>query len=83
MKDKKLSYAIIPFVFIFLLLMLTYFGNQWYAEKMGIVGVDYSYIFLKFNQAVPFWDWTIYPYVIAYPFWAGTFFNISYQHNMR
>ncbi len=79
MKENKLRYAIVPFLLTFILLLITYFGNQWYAEKMGIIGVDYSFIFQGFNDRVPFWDWTIYPYVIAYPFWAFTFFYTAYR----
>lgn len=77
MKLKEYTYIIIPLFLIMLFLGITYFGNQWYAEVYGNPGIDYSYIFLKFNEKVPFWPWTIYPYIIAYPFWAGTFVYIS------
>ena len=78
MNKNRFKYLIFPFLFIGLLLFITYFGNQWYAETFGIVGKDYSYIFLKFNQMVPFLDWTIYPYIIAYPVWMIGFFVIGY-----
>ncbi len=74
---KKYNYIIIPFLLLIIFLFITYFGNQIYAEAVGNVGVDYSYIFLKFNQQVPFVAWHIYPYVIAYPFWAGVFVYIA------
>jgi membrane-associated phospholipid phosphatase len=77
MKNKKYNYIIIPFILLIVFLFAAYFGNQWYAEKFGNPGVDYSYIFLSFNTKVPFLAWTIYPYVIAYPFWAFTFIYIS------
>jgi len=80
MNKRRLTYAIFPFLLVCILLAITYFGNQWYAELNGTVGIDYSYIFLKFNEAVPFWDWTIYPYIIAYPFWAYAFFAIAYYN---
>lgn len=80
MNKKRITYAILPFLLVALLLGITYFGNQWYAEAMDIEGVDYSYIFLHFNQAVPFIDWTIYPYIIAYPFWMYAFFVIGYYN---
>lgn len=74
---KKYQYLVIPFIFVVLFLFIAYFGNQWYAETFGNPGVDYSYIFLSFNEKVPFVAWHIYPYVIAYPFWAATFIYIS------
>lgn len=77
MNTKKITYAIIPFAVVVTMLMITYFGNQWYSETFGVVGTDLSYIFLKFNQAVPFVPLTIYPYVLAYPFWAFTFFYVG------
>jgi membrane-associated phospholipid phosphatase len=77
MKLKDYTYIIIPFFLVMLFLAITYFGNQWYAEVVGNPGVDYSYIFIGFNEKVPFWPWTIYPYVVAYPFWAATFIYIS------
>lgn len=78
MNTKRLSYALLPFLFIGILLFITYFGNQIYAETFGNPGVDYSYIFIGFNRWVPFWAWTIYPYIIAYPAWALAFFIIAY-----
>lgn len=78
MDKNRITYMIFPFILIGLLLFITYFGNQWYAETFGIVGKDYSYVFLKFNQLVPFLDWTIYPYIIAYPVWMVGFFVIGY-----
>lgn len=78
MDKRRFTYAILPFILVALLLFITYFGNQWYAEAMDVIGVDYSYVFLEFNQSVPFWDWTIYPYIIAYPFWTYAFFAIAY-----
>ncbi|HPJ24159.1 MAG TPA: hypothetical protein PK113_04535, partial [Bacillota bacterium] len=80
MNKKRITYALFPFLLVCILLGITYFGNQWLAEANGVIGVDYSYIFLKFNQAVPFVDWTIYPYIIAYPFWTYAFFAIAYYH---
>ena len=78
MNTRRITYAIFPFALIMLLLFVTYFGNQVYAESAGIIGKDYSYIFLKFNQMVPFLSWTIYPYIIAYPVWALSAFLIAY-----
>jgi len=78
MNRKRITYAIFPFIFIALLQLITYFGNQFYSELNGIIGVDYSWIFEKFNNWVPFLDWTIYPYIIAYPVWIGTIFLVSY-----
>ncbi len=80
MNYKRLTYTIFPLLLTILLLMVTYFGPQFYSEVNGIVGVDYSYIFLKFNEAVPFWSWTIYPYVIAYPFWAYALIITGYYN---
>lgn len=77
MKLKKYTYLIIPFLVVVLLQLITYFGNQWYAEVNNIQGVDYSYILLDFNNAVPFLPWTVYPYVIAYPFWAACFVYVA------
>jgi len=57
---------------------IAYWGNQVLAETYNIVGPDYSYIFLKFNQSVPFLAWSIYPYVIAYPFWILSFFYFGW-----
>ncbi len=61
------------------MLIITYFGNQWYWENLGKAGIDYSHIFWDFNKAVPFWDWTIYPYILAYVFWGATFFYVSFR----
>ncbi len=61
------------------MLLLTYWGNQWYSEAKGIVGYDLSIIFLKFNQAVPFFAYSFYPYVLSYPFWIFTFFYVGYR----
>ena len=80
MNKKRITYALFPFLLVCILLGITYFVNQWLAEANGVIGVDYSYIFLKFNQAVPFVDWTIYPYIIAYPFRAYAFFAIAYYN---
>lgn len=79
MQIFKVKKIIVPLGISFFFLMITYFGNQWYAEKFNIVGKDYSYIFLSFNQSVPFLSWTIYPYIIAYPFWFAAFVYISYR----
>ena len=78
MNWKRIRYVIIPLLFMLLLLFITYFGNQLYADIFGNPGVDYSYIFLKFNQIVPFLDWSIYPYVLAYPVWFIGVFVIGY-----
>ncbi len=78
MNKKRFTYAIIPFILTALLLFISYFGNQMYADIVGNTGKDYSYIFLKFNQLVPFLSWTIYPYIIAYPFWVSAFFIIAF-----
>lgn len=78
MNKRRIYYALIPFLVTGLLLFIAYFGNQFYAEIVGNNGVDYSYIFLKFNELIPFWSWTIYPYIIAYPFWTLAFFVIGY-----
>ena len=77
MNIKKYKYIIIPFLLVVLFLLASYFGNQWYAETFGNPGIDYSYILMSFNEKVPFISWHIYPYVIAYPFWALTFIYIS------
>jgi membrane-associated phospholipid phosphatase len=81
---KRITYVILPFLTLFTWLCITYTGNQIYAEAFHIVGIDYSFIFLEFNQMVPFVSWSIYPYVISYPFWVLTFFYIGYRskHNM-
>jgi len=79
MDKKNIVYALLPFIFISILLFISYFGNQWYAETFGNPGVDYSYILYSINIKVPFLEWTIYRYVLAYPFWIGTFFYIAYH----
>lgn len=79
MNKKRISYAVLPFTIAAIILFISYFGNQWYAQTFGNPGVDYSYIFYNFNIHVPFLAWTIYPYVLAYPFWIGAFFYIAYQ----
>ncbi|MDD3957285.1 MAG: phosphatase PAP2 family protein [Candidatus Izemoplasmatales bacterium] len=79
MNSKRITYAIIPFLVVCLLLLITYWGNQWYSEANGIVGTDLSVIFLRFNQWVPFIPESIYPYAIAYPFWMLSFFYIAYR----
>lgn len=76
---NRLKYTLIPFGILSLILIITYFGNQWYAATFGNPGVDYSYILYQFNASVPFLDWTIYPYILAYPFWILSFFYIGYQ----
>lgn len=79
MDFKKIWHSLLPFTFIVLMLLITYWGNQWYFGATGIVGRDYSYILLWINQQVPFQAWWIYPYVIAYPFWGLSFFYIGYR----
>ncbi|HKL47765.1 MAG TPA: phosphatase PAP2 family protein [Candidatus Izemoplasmatales bacterium] len=79
MSKFKLNKIIIPLGISLFFLLFTYFGNQWYAEKFNVIGKDYSYIFYNFNQSVPFLSWTIYPYIIAYPFWFGAYVYISYR----
>lgn len=78
MNKKRITYALFPFLLMFLLQFITYFGNQFYAEAVGIIGKDYSYIFYGFNELVPFLDWSIYPYIIAYPVWILSAFVIAY-----
>lgn len=78
MNRKRITYVLFPTLLIALLLMISYFGNQWYAEANGIIGKDYSYILKSINDIVPFLDWTIYPYVIAYPVWFVGIFVIGY-----
>ncbi|MDD4355238.1 MAG: phosphatase PAP2 family protein [Candidatus Izemoplasmatales bacterium] len=78
MNKKRITYALIPFAVVGIMLFITYFGNQWYAESAGIIGTDLSVIFLKFNQWVPFIPETVYIYVIAYPFWIFSFFYVAY-----
>lgn len=75
----KIKKLILPLTIALTFLLVTYFGNQWYAETFGNPGKDYSYIFLRFNEAVPFLPWTIYPYIIAYPFWFFSFVYIGYR----
>ncbi|MDD3129177.1 MAG: phosphatase PAP2 family protein [Candidatus Izemoplasmatales bacterium] len=85
MKIKNYTYIILPLLIVVFFLIVAYFGNQWYIAyqinkgnmEMASIGVNYSYIFESFNNIVPFWPWTVYPYIIAYPFWTGTFIYIS------
>lgn len=79
MNPKRITHAIIPFVVVGIMLLITYWGNQWYFEATGIPGTDYSFIFLKFNEWIPFLPFTVLPYVVAYPFWAFSFFYIGYR----
>jgi len=79
MDMKRIKKIILPLFITLAFLLISYFGNQWYAEYHGIVGKDYSYIFYEFNQMVPFLSWTIYPYIIAYPFWFFSFLYIGYR----
>lgn len=79
MSKNKINYAIIPFSIVFTLVIIAYFGNQWFASTFGNPGVDYSYVFYQFNNFVPFVDWTIYPYILAYPFWIFSFFYVAYH----
>lgn len=76
---KRITYVIFPFLTVFVWLFICYTGNQIYAEANHIQGIDYSYIFLEINNRVPFLAWTVYPYVISYPFWMITFFYIGYR----
>jgi membrane-associated phospholipid phosphatase len=78
MNKRRITYAIIPFAILLLWQFITYFGNQIYAEMAGSIGTDYSYIFKSFNEFVPFLDWTIYPYIIAYPVWMFSLFLVAY-----
>ncbi|MBI9009402.1 MAG: phosphatase PAP2 family protein [Tenericutes bacterium] len=78
MNKRRITYAIIPLIIMLIWLFITYFGNQFYAEAAGIVGTDYSNIFLRFNELVPFLDWSIYPYIIAYPVWGLSVFIVAY-----
>ena len=81
---KKIKRSLMPFFLVCIMLLITYLGNQWYSAAMGVVGVDLSIIFWKFNMAVPFWSYSVYPYVLSYPFWVFTFFYVGYRskHNM-
>lgn len=79
MNYKKITYAILPFLLVAFMQTLTYWGNQWYAEMAGTIGVDYSFVFKAFNDNVPFLAWTIYPYTIAFPFWVLSFFYIAFR----
>jgi len=79
MNTNRIKYLIIPFIVVAFMQTLTYWGNQWYAEANNIIGADYSFFFLKFNQIVPFIPWTVYIYVLAFPFWIGAFFYIGYR----
>lgn len=78
MNKNRITYAIIPLIIIGIFLGITYFGNQWYSEVNNIVGLDYSWILMFINARIPFVDWTIYPYIIAYPVWAFSLFLIAY-----
>ncbi len=80
MNTKKITYAIIPFIVVVTMLIISYWFNQWYYDATGVIGKDYSYILLSFNNIVPFVPATIYPYVIAYPFWGLSFFYIGYRN---
>lgn len=79
MEKSRFKYMIIPFAIAAIMQLITYWGNQWYSEAMGIVGDDLSWIFLAFNRAVPFIPATVYIYVLAFPFWVGSFFYIGYR----
>jgi len=79
MNIKKITYALLPFLLVAIMQTVTYWGNQIYAEANGIIGVDYSFIFINFNNSVPFLAWTVYPYTIAFPFWVLSFFYIGYR----
>lgn len=79
MDTYRLKKLIIPFGITILLMMISYFGNQLYAEYHQVIGKDYSYIFYDFNIQVPFISWTIYPYIIAYPFWFFGFIYLGYR----
>ncbi|NLZ62128.1 MAG: hypothetical protein GX904_04960 [Acholeplasmataceae bacterium] len=79
MEKSRFKYMIIPFTIVIIMQIISYWGNQWYSEVQGIVGDDLSWILLKVNQAVPFIPWTIYIYVLAFPFWVGCFFYIGYR----
>lgn len=76
---KRITYVIFPFLTVFIWLFICYTGNQLYAEAFHIKGIDYSFIFQDFNNSVPFVAWTVYPYVISYPFWMAVFFYIGYR----
>ncbi|MGD9909004.1 MAG: phosphatase PAP2 family protein [Candidatus Izemoplasmatales bacterium] len=80
MYTKKITYQLLPFLVVVIMLLLSYWVTQWYFEETGIVGTDYSYVFQGINNAVPFIPATIYPYVIAYPFWGLSFFYIGYRN---
>jgi len=79
MNKARLKKTIIPLGLTILFLFITYFGNQLYAEHYHIVGKDYSYILYSINEKVPFISWTIYPYVLAYPFWLFGFLYFGYR----
>jgi membrane-associated phospholipid phosphatase len=83
MNVTKMKFAIKPAIVVLITLSISYFGNQFYAEKMNIVGVDYSYIFIGINNSIPFISWMIYPYVLSYVFWIFTFFMIAYYDPLR
>ncbi|MFA5005960.1 MAG: phosphatase PAP2 family protein [Candidatus Izemoplasmatales bacterium] len=77
MDFKKITRAVLPFALVAVMQFAAYWGNQWYAETFGNPGSDLSVIFLGLNEAVPFLPWTVWPYVIAYPFWILGFFYIG------
>lgn len=79
MDKRRLTFMILPFLSILFAQFVTYWGNQQIAAALGTVGTDYSFIFQKLNDAVPFLAWTAYPYVLAFPFWVGTFFYVGYR----
>ena len=83
MKRSHYKELIMPLIFTAFFLLFNYFFNQWYAEKYDVQGVDYSYIFYHLNQAIPFISWTVYPYIIAYPFWIISFIYIGYRSNQN
>lgn len=76
---KKITRVILPFAMLMFMQVMSYWGNQWYAETFGNPGKDLSVIFLSFNESVPFLPWTIWPYIIAYPFWVLGFIYIGYR----
>jgi hypothetical protein len=79
LNKQRIAYVVFPFLSMVLALFICYWLNQKYAEANGIVGVDYSFVFRSFNDAVPFWSWTVYPYVMAFVFWPFAFFYIGYR----
>ena len=83
MDTYKLKKLLLPFGLTILIMFISYFGNQLYAEYHQVIGKDYSYIFYQFNTQVPFISWTIYPYIIAYPFWFFGFIYIGYRSSQN